>query len=269
MVLKGSFKFSHRKGFCVDFVHSSRNLKLPLRTIPQQQTQHNKRTNEQTTHAIFTDHLLTGSQTSQRRMADMTKMTPVVALVGEYTNMLGRHAEEMKKKDELHAEEMKKEKGRHAEEMKKEKARHAEEKEDTSASLRVAGLYDRCCRILNDTEKTIPGDVVGLKKITNNPTFTILEDEEGAKPTSSHLGMEGVKKCHVCPWIDGGSGTGYLRWVVGDSTYYLSGAAGVIYSAKTNKITDRKVDTHNLNHVRSKDMCRVGRALYQALVMGD
>jgi hypothetical protein len=213
-------------------------------------------------------------------MADMTKMT-VEALVGEFMKEKGRHAEEMKKKDELHAEEMRsceryllwREKGRHAEEMKKEKARHAEEmkkeKEDTSASLRVAGLYDRCCRILNDTEKTIPGDVVGLKKITNNPTFTILEDEEGAKPTSSHLGMEGVKKCHVCPWIDGGSGTGYLRWVVGDSTYYLSGAAGVIYSAKTNKITDRKVDTHNLNHVRSKDMCRVGRALYQALVMGD
>ena len=117
----------------------------------------------------------------------------------------------------------------------------------------------------NTTREKRERDLTELKQIINNPTLTILQNEEGAKPSESFHGLAKVKKCKVYPGIDKWHGTGYLRWLVKDNKYYLTGSSGVIFSAKTNKITEKKTDG-NLNHLRSKDMCRVGRALYNGLV---
>ena len=127
----------------------------------------------------------------------------------------------------------------------------------------------------NTTREKRERDLTELKQIINNPTLTILQNEEGsvsapgpsgqsvtvAQPTAALRAAVGcksvIKKCRVCPWLEKGGGTGYLRWVVGDTTHYLAGhggdGSGTIY-----KITPT-------GHVRLKDMLRVGRSLYNGL----
>ena len=108
----------------------------------------------------------------------------------------------------------------------------------------------------------IPGRAINeLKLIINNPTLTILQEEEGARPSQSYLGKGDVKKCKVYPHIKSYHGTGYLRWVVGDTTYYLCGSDGRIKNVKTCEIEALKGKGHH----NTKVMWGVGEALYYGL----
>tara|TARA_B100001094_G_C18101819_1_gene756187 strand:+ start:211 stop:669 length:459 start_codon:yes stop_codon:yes gene_type:complete len=112
---------------------------------------------------------------------------------------------------------------------------------------------------LHENHKKKDTDLEKLREITNNPTFTILQDEEGARPSSSDYGKGKIKKCKVDPTLNSSSGTGYLRWIIGDTTWYLAGHKdGVIHSVKTTEIT-------KLPHPVPTDMRRIGRALYKGL----
>ena len=121
-------------------------------------------------------------------------------------------------------------------------------------------LRESCSPHLRETNEDI------LKKIINNPTFTILQDEGGAIPSQSKYGKFPVmKKYKLYPRIRKGCGTGYLRWENQDTTYYLVGSEGKILCAKTNKITEKKKTGH-LAHDPAPGMHRVvGKALYYGL----
>ena len=133
-----------------------------------------------------------------------------------------------------------------------------------------SALTESC---LNQLRESCPphlrwAEVISLKKIINNPTFTILQDEEGATPSKSRYGKGVMKKYKLYPHIKIGNGTGYLRWVVGDETHYLCGSgdkngAGSIKSFVTNKC--EALNGHGHTNWSASSCRYVGHALYYGL----
>ena len=133
-----------------------------------------------------------------------------------------------------------------------------------------SALTESC---LNQLRESCPphlrwANVISLKKIINNPTFTILQDEEGATPSKSRYGKGVMKKYKLYPHIKIGHGTGYLRWVVGDETHYLCGSgdkngAGNIKSFVTNKC--EALNGHGHTNWSASSCRYVGDALYYGL----
>ena len=128
-------------------------------------------------------------------------------------------------------------------------------------------LTESCLNQLKENTEATEGDEEELLSILNNPAFTILQDEEGARPSTSSLGKApDMKKCRVYPRIEKSSGTGYLRWECDDNTYYLAGDGRILY-AKTDKITEkRKTGSRSrLDHLTWKGKRRFAKALYYGL----
>ena len=127
-------------------------------------------------------------------------------------------------------------------------------------------LTESCLNQLKENTEAREGDEEELLSILNNPTFTILQDEEGVIPSPSPLGEGVMKKCRVYPRIKKSSGTGYLRWVVKDITYYLPSDEGILYS-KTDKITEKRKtrSSTRLDHLTWKGKGRFAKALYYGL----
>ena len=141
------------------------------------------------------------------------------------------YTEEMKKKDE----QLTKIYGLQHERTKEE---HSDEK--VLSTKGKMSLKESCLKALTVTigalgedAEAIPGYMNEINNIINNPTFTILQEEEGARPSRSSLGKGVMRKCVLYPDITSFHGTGYLRWVVGDTTHYLCGSDGCIKKVKT------------------------------------
>ena len=190
-----------------------------------------------------------------------------------------RHAEEMKKKDEELAErdelykELKKENGelkalltRKEEEDEAEMVGGSHEEEGREPLDWKVALTESCLNQLKENTEATEGDEEELLSILNNPTFTILQDEEGVRPSTSLLGEGVMKKCRVYPRIEKSSGTGYLRWECDDNTYYLSGGERILY-AETDKITEKRKTRSgtSLDHWTWKGKGRFAKALYYGL----
>jgi len=249
-------------------------------------------TGSQTTHTL-TAHRL--SRTAQRRMDDMTKMA-MEALVRELMkknevaeDRIKELEEELKKKDE---------------ELKKKDEELVARSMQTPATPGVA-VSERSVRrqlplqpTLTEEEKLSSIEKMRtvydnpergeryIKKVMENPTFTVLYREEGHIRAKSYLGKRDKPKCSLYPEVfrkEGGCGTAYMRWEEGPASdptvYYMAGFSTerhgfnidnpydcVMYQVKKGEVTDLKKHKRiGKKDVKYKRLNSIGISLYEAV----
>lgn len=122
--------------------------------------------------------------------------------------------------------------------------------------------------------------VTHIKKVMENPTFTVLYRERRHIPTESPLGKGDKPKCKLYPDVfrrEGMCGTAYIRWEQNGLVYYIAGLEkegdAVVFEVPKEEITLRDSLKGNLKShkklrkrdPRYKRLTDISLSLYEAI----